>query len=514
MPRRVVPVSDLLAAMADDHGAPAFAACLSLPMTDYQAEAMRLESRYTVVRAPRQTGKSRSLAVVAVWAALRRPAQTVLIVSASELGARRLLSQVREVTALPLLRGDVLDEGATVVQFANGSRVIALPASERAVRGWSADVLLVDEAAFISDDLLEGAVLPTTLARPEARVVMASSPWTASGTFFRHVRLGEAGTDAEVRAFRWVIGDAPWVRPGEVDRLRATMSPARFRCEVEGEFADGGAGFFSRDLLLAATADYALTAPEDAHGGLVVVGLDYGNANDSHAAVFLGVADDLGMNETPPLFVPFLAASQEPYLAWARRVAGWASPARSEVFRRRPVVLAETREQVAALGMGGPRRGGYDVGRVMSERNGVGAAPTEFLQAELGRHRVTSVATTQQTKETGFSRIATWLGEGLLVLPNVERLLSELTALEATETQLGGLTIKAAGTGHDDLAMAFCQAALAVDPRSLWGRQGPRRGPVDDEDVVWTPGARVLLPRRPAPATISGLRGTHYLHSR
>lgn len=512
--RPVVTMSELLSALEDDHGAPMFAACLDMPMTDFQAEAMRLTSRYTVVRAPRQTGKSRSLALVAVWSALRAPGAVVLIVSASELGARRLLSNVREVTSHPLLRGDVLEEGATVVQFGNGSRVIALPASERAVRGWSADVLLVDEAAFISDDLLEGAVLPTTLARPGARIILASSPWTASGTFFRHVRLGEAATDEGVRAFRWRVEDAPWVPPGEVHRLRATLSPARFRCEVEGEFADGGAGFFSRELLLSATADYEMTPPEDALGGQVVVGLDFGNANDSHAAAFLGVADDFGVNDTPPLFVPYLATSQEPYLAWARRVAGWASVPRSAVFRRRPIIVADTKAQVASLGTGAPRPGGYRVERVMSERNGVGAAPTEFLEAELGRHIVTSVATTQQTKETGFSRLSTWLGEGLLVLPNAERLLSELTALEATETQLGGLTIKAAGSGHDDLAMALCQAALAVDPRALWGRHASQRPGLDREDLVFTPGMRVLLPRRPVPVTVGGLRGSHYLHSR
>jgi hypothetical protein len=44
----------------------------------------RLEARTTYVVGPRQSGKSRSAALVAAWRAFREPGHHILIVSASD----------------------------------------------------------------------------------------------------------------------------------------------------------------------------------------------------------------------------------------------------------------------------------------------------------------------------------------------------------------------------------------------------------------------------------------------
>lgn len=505
---------DVMETLVRDDGLPDFAALVGWPMERFQAEPFRLRSRYTVVRAPRQTGKSRCLAVAAVWGALRKPGQIILIVSASEVGARRLLGTVRDVLASPALRSDVLDEAVGQVVLANGSRIIALPASERAVRGWSADMLLGDELAFVSDDLIHGAILPTTLARPDARIIFASSPWTPSGAFYDFARLGERGTDGGVRSWRWSVEEAHWVPKSEVERMRATMSAARFACEVMGDWAEGTAGFFSRQMLLAATADYRQTAPEHATGGSVAMGLDFGRAIDFHAAVFLGLCDDGGLNPTAPLFLPFMAISQERYLAWTRRIVGWArAHSRNPVMRSKAIQVHVTKDEIRRLGNGIRPANGYAVSRIIAERNGVGQAPVEYLEDALGEHIVEGVTTTQVHKEVGFSRIASWLGEGLLVLPHNERLMTELTGLEAVETQHGGLSIHAAGAGHDDLAMAFCQAAHAVSADAMWSRPTWDVATADgDLDLVTTPSG-LSIPRTPTPVRLGGIRRSGLLHA-
>jgi hypothetical protein len=297
--------------------------------------------------------------------------------------------------------------------------------------------------------------------------------------------------------------DAPWVSAGEVERLRATMTPARFASEVLAEFTEGTAGFFSRRALLDGTADYVLTAPERAAGGQVAFGWDWGRAVDFHALVAVGLCDDGGLNARPPFKLPWLASSQQPYLAWARQVVEWSGRVSRNVVLSRPAVRVFEGDEIRFVSGPRPARGGYDVVRVVSETNGVGAAPSEFLVDALGSERVEPVVTTQQHKERGFSRIASWLGEGLLVLPAVERLLGELTSLEAVETQSGGLSIRASGAGHDDLAMAFCQAAHAVRPDAMWGlrRSGRAAGP---GDVVEAPNG-VRVPKCPQPLAVSGM---------
>jgi len=216
----------------------AFAVEVGRPLTPVQAGSLRLERRTTVVVAPRQSGKSRSLAVLALHRAFGSPRHRTLIVSAGEEAARRLLAEVRAIAAgSPLLRGSVVDEQAGLLTLSNASEVRSVPASERQVRGWSVDLLLVDEAAHVDDDLLLGAALPTTAARPQARVVLASSPGPMEGTFFS---LAESD-GAHAVTHRWSLVDAPWIGPGAVEAAREALAPEQFSREFEGRFADVGA---------------------------------------------------------------------------------------------------------------------------------------------------------------------------------------------------------------------------------------------------------------------------------
>lgn len=218
----------------------AFAELVGRDLTEWQAGALILVARVTVVVAPRQTGKSRSLAVLAVHRAFRHRDYRVLIISAGEVGARRLLDEVRAVIhGAPGLSVSVVDETAGFVRLSNGSEIRCVPASEAQIRGWSVDLLIVDEAALVGDELLYGAALPTTMARPDARIVLASSPKGQSGAFYEHAMRGLAGTDPSVATFRWKLADASWVTAEALASLRAGLPPELQRAEIDGEFVDG-----------------------------------------------------------------------------------------------------------------------------------------------------------------------------------------------------------------------------------------------------------------------------------
>jgi hypothetical protein len=171
-----------------------FAEVAGRPMPSWQLEALRLRARITAIVAPRQSGKSRSVGTLSAWWALRRPQQRVLIVSAGEDASRRLLADVRGlITGHPLLRVSVTEEAVDRVALSNGSEIRSVPASEKAIRGWSVDLLVVDEAALVTDDIVLGAAFPTTAARPDARIVLASSAATSEGAFWAHVTMGRQG---------------------------------------------------------------------------------------------------------------------------------------------------------------------------------------------------------------------------------------------------------------------------------------------------------------------------------
>lgn len=92
----------------------AFAAACGFPMAEWQAYALALEKRTTVLISPRQCGKSTSLALLALHRALACSAQVILVVSASDEAAKRLLGlAAATATRSRLLSGSVVDESAS-----------------------------------------------------------------------------------------------------------------------------------------------------------------------------------------------------------------------------------------------------------------------------------------------------------------------------------------------------------------------------------------------------------------
>ena len=105
------------------------------------------------------------------------------MLSAGEDAARELLAHCQMLLASPLLAGAVVDENKSQIVLSNGSTIQSVPASSKQVRGKSIDLLIIDEAAFVDDDIWSAAQY-TVISRPESRVVLASTPWGRPDRFF------------------------------------------------------------------------------------------------------------------------------------------------------------------------------------------------------------------------------------------------------------------------------------------------------------------------------------------
>ena len=100
------------------------------------------------------------------------PNSVVLIVSAGLRQSSEVAGKVRRLWGeLGLPKAS---DNATELRGENGSRVISLPASEGTVRGFSADLLILDEASRIADAMF-AAVRPM-LAVTGGRLIALSTP--------------------------------------------------------------------------------------------------------------------------------------------------------------------------------------------------------------------------------------------------------------------------------------------------------------------------------------------------
>lgn len=104
----------------------------------------------------RQRGKSTIVALRAFHRAIFFPRSMILIVSASEDQAVEVLRKINRFRSQMDLIGKPSEDNKMSLELANGSRIIALPASVGTIRGYSAvDLLIEDEAGEVSDDLHE-----------------------------------------------------------------------------------------------------------------------------------------------------------------------------------------------------------------------------------------------------------------------------------------------------------------------------------------------------------------------
>lgn len=403
------------------------------PLWAHQLAVALSMARVRVVCSGRQAGKSRTLAVLALWEAFRRPGVVVLLVSAGEDASRDLLAEVARLAGAPLLAGSVVDEGKAQVVLSNGSVVRSVPASTRQIRGKVVDLLVVDEAAFVDEDVWQAARY-TVLARPDSRVVLTSTPFGRLDRFFAVAyRAGERGADG-YESFHWPSTVSPLVDEELLSMWRATSTEREYQAEVLAEWVDDSGAYFRSDELESATFDFPLPSPADIDGRVLeAVGFDWGFARDASAVVGIGPAVEAdGLPEHVESAVLYVAEEfGMPYGAFIGRQA-----ARLEAFRLR---------------------------RVVSELNGVGQMPTQTLERRLHGCRVEGLSTTARAKEDGFGRLKMLLEQGRLALPRHPALLRQLNALTFETTDAGSTRISVPEReGHDDLAMAAYLAASAL----------------------------------------------------
>lgn len=73
------------------------------------------------------------------------------------------------------------------VQFSNGARVLSLPSGNpAALRGYSAQAILIDECAYIErpEDVF-ASIIPTLTRDPDAQLIVASTPAGKAGRFYK-----------------------------------------------------------------------------------------------------------------------------------------------------------------------------------------------------------------------------------------------------------------------------------------------------------------------------------------
>jgi hypothetical protein len=224
-----------------------FARSLGLKDLDpWQERLLRSEVRRVLLNCSRQSGKSTMAALVALHRALTASRSLVLILAPSERQAKELFTKVAgfyRMLGHPIPSDSYRKLG---MELSNGSRIEALPGTEKTIRGFSgAALLIVDEAARV-DDGLYYAVRPM-LAVSGGSLMMLSTPFGKRGVFFEEWTNGEGWERYEVPA-----DECPRIPASFLEEERRALPGWVYRQEYRCEFTETDDQVFSHDLVSAA----------------------------------------------------------------------------------------------------------------------------------------------------------------------------------------------------------------------------------------------------------------------
>lgn len=206
-------------------------------------------TKNTLMNSCRQAGKSTGAAALAAHTFYYSPGSTTLIVSPTETQSAELLRRAKMLLAAMPGGGAMMGNATTRIESPTGSRIVALPGTDASTRGYSPTLLLLDEAAYLSDETIKAMTPSTVVTR--ARIVMLSTPSGRTGRFYElwsasedQIRRGEEPAWELIK----VTCETPEVkaRQGQefIEMERQTRTPYDFAQEYMAEFLASDSAVF------------------------------------------------------------------------------------------------------------------------------------------------------------------------------------------------------------------------------------------------------------------------------
>lgn len=281
-------------------------------------------NRFSIVMAPRQSGKSMAFVIYLLWYALFKPEQTIVILANKGDTAQEMLTRV--ILALENLPF-YMQPGTKVlnrrsIEFSNNSRIYARPTSASSIRGMSVQLVFMDEFALVDhDEEFYTSTYPVISSGTDTKIIITSTPKGVGNMFHKIWQGAKSGSNGytpfEVHWSDVPGRDANW----KTETIRNT-SEQQFRQEFSCEFIGSGDTLISSNTLLGLMAESPTMVtqnvriydkPQRGHNYIMCVDTAKGKGQDSSAFSIIDVSQrpykivaSYHDNKISPLLLPTL----------------------------------------------------------------------------------------------------------------------------------------------------------------------------------------------------------------
>ncbi len=384
----------------------------------YQEKLLNDKSKRICACMGRQTGKSTTISAKAIHFAIMNSGTTTLIVSAtlrqSILMFDKILSFLERNV---LLTTYVRYRSRTRIKFKNESWVIALPCgvSGATLRGHTANLIILDEAAFIPEEVINNVTLPM-LSTTDGSCWMLSTPYDREHVFYRTFN------DPSWSVYHLPSSVNPLIKKEFLEEQRKLVGEINYKQEYEAQFVDDVNAYFPMTLIRPCidpelSEVYELKSYEEP----TYAGYDPGGKQDPAALIVVTKNKD----------------------GYAVRYAKtWLN----QEYATTDFAVVDICKAI-------------NVEKLFVDETGLGNPILEHLNEIYQKERVQGVFLTQKRKEEVLLNLKLLFEQKLIRIANDRELLANLNCITYERSHTGNYYFKHGQGTHDDLAYAL---ALAV----------------------------------------------------
>ena len=392
------------------------------------------KGKWLVCRAIRQVGKSILAQILLVYASMSKSNSVSYSISPVISQSRKIFEDIVK-WAYPIIKKS--NSSLLTITFINGS-IIKLKSAEQAdsIRGETCKgngILVVDEAAFINSDFFYSVVVPITNVA-NSDIIIFSTPKFRKGFYYDLYTTG-LNEDIKIKSFDWTKYDTSKFLPKEtLEIYRKKLPKTAFASEYLGEFIDGDGLVFNNFKRCA--GDYKLSKDKELY---ITIDWACGNGGNSDSTVLtfgqfdkkICISHQLSFNDKKPTeTIQFIKDIVYDYL-----------------------------------------KEGYRIINIIGEKNSIGNVYYSMLiqainELEENWNRVVdwrdeceinvgTFLTTNESKKRMVERLELCFEKDLIIIPNDQELLNQLSMFEATVNNNGTILYGVQKTEHDDRPLSL-----------------------------------------------------------
>jgi hypothetical protein len=209
-----------------------------------------------------------TLAIYSILYASDVPDSRVLITAPTDEQASVIFSKVKGFFAHIQTKepGFLLSDTQRSCLLRNNSSIKAMTTGVDglSVRGQTANVLVIDESAFIKQSIYNEVLMPTILAT-KGKIIEISTPFGRNNHFYNHCTKDK----------NWITHHVPWqvaveaghITPKQIEEKKNSITKMQFLTEYGAEFVDDQNSYFPLELIESCTEEYGLLREVDLSAG-------------------------------------------------------------------------------------------------------------------------------------------------------------------------------------------------------------------------------------------------------